>query len=539
MIGHVARPVPSIALFQRGAALGTVVVPIPQAVPLRPETFALFAAVALLVAFGTTRKPSFGIAALLIIEPFAVARVLGATTATLPKAALVGFLLGLALRRTSLAPLRAPVIRALVGGAAALVIVDALSILPATYLDAAGRETLKALEYFVAFLAAAIAYAADPDETLIWNALAVVSVLVCVLALVQEVTVAPSGFFLHGRIVPRIAGPLDGPNQLAGWLDLATPLLAARALFAGARLKPPSSASASSVGHAASPVVHAASSVRHAASFAGRSTSIANHAAPSILRAVSFTARAPLFSGLATLAVTTDLLTLSRSGIAAIVVGLAVVFVLAARAGHARRLLYALPLAIIPVVAVAALLTFANARGGVAEFAARFGDASEQNVENGLATRPVLWQAGLRMFASDPGLGVGAGNYELLTPTVGLVGVRTHANSVYAQALAETGVLGFAAVVWTFVAAAATMLRCAREPLFAGIAAATITLAVHETYDFLTFYPKVGDLWWLLLGIGAGAAVLRNRAARDHGVPETTRLAAGSIAAQPIATSPP
>ncbi len=147
-------------------------------------------------------------------------------------------------------------------------------------------------------------------------------------------------------------------------------------------------------------------------------------------------------------------------------------------------------------------------RGGVEEFAARFGSESEQRVENGLASRPVLWAAGLRMFASDPGLGVGAGNYELLTPTVGLVGVRTHANSVYVQALAETGILGFAAVVWTFVAASATLLRAAREPLFAGIAAATIALALHETYDFLTFYPKVGELWWLLLGIGAGGIVL-------------------------------
>ncbi len=398
------------------------------------------------------RKAALGIGVLLVVEPFAFAHVLGPTTLTLPKAALAGLLAGLFLRRASLAPLRAPAIRALLGGAAALVFVDALSIIPAVYLDAALRETLKALEYFAAFAAAAVAYADDPDEALIWNALAAVSALVCILALIQEATVAPSGFFLHDRVVPRIAGPLEGPNQLAGWLDLVTPLLVARALF----------------GKPAWP-----------------------------------------FAALATLAGTTDLLTLSRSGVVGIVVGLTVIVLFAARARLARRLLYAIPLAVVPLIAVAAILTFADA--GAGDLAARFETSSEQNVENGLASRPVLWRAGLQMFASDPGLGVGAGNYELLTPLAGLVGVRTHANSLYVQSLAETGVLGFAAVIWTLVAAIATMLRNARGPLLAGIGAGTIGLAVHETYDLLTFYPKVGELWWLLLGIGAGAVALRTR----------------------------
>ncbi len=406
------------------------------------------------------RKAAFGVAVLLVVEPFAFAHVLGPTTLTVPKAALAGLLAGLVLRRTSLAALRAPAIRALLGGAAALVVVDALSIIPAVYLDAALRETLKALEYFAAFAAAAVAYADDPDETLVWNALGAVSALVCVLALLQEATVAPSGFWLHGRIVPRIAGPLEGPNQLAGWLDLMTPLLVARALFG-------------------KPIW--------------------------------------LFAAISTLAVTTDLLTLSRSGVVGIVVGVAVIAFLAVRAGFARRLLYAVPLAVVPLIAVTTILTFANTRvgnlanTGASDIAARFQIASEQNVENGLASRPVLWKAGLQMFASDPGLGVGAGNYELLTPLVGLVGVRTHANSLYVQALAETGLLGLAAILWTLVAAVTTMLRNARGPLLSGIGAGTIGLAVHEAYDLLTFYPKVGELWWLLLGIGAGAVALRTR----------------------------
>ncbi|MDQ2992121.1 MAG: hypothetical protein M3R30_04780, partial [Candidatus Eremiobacteraeota bacterium] len=38
--------------------------------------------------------------------------------------------------------------------------------------------------------------------------------------------------------------------------------------------------------------------------------------------------------------------------------------------------------------------------------------------------------------------------------------------------------------------------------------AASIGLFVHQTVDDLVFYPKVGAIWWLLLGIAAASLAL-------------------------------
>ena len=50
-----------------------------------------------------------------------------------------------------------------------------------------------------------------------------------------------------------------------------------------------------------------------------------------------------------------------------------------------------------------------------------------------------------------------------------------------------------------------------RNAVVAGTLAATIALSLHQVVDDLVFFPKVGVLWWLLLGI---AAVHARRASR-------------------------
>jgi O-antigen ligase len=358
-------------------------------------------------------------------------------------------MLGLAARRTSLAPLRARSVRPIVLGTLAVAVVTALTAIPAIYIDATARETLKALEYLAVFAVAAIAIADEADETIVVNALGALAIVVCGLALVQVTHAAQSGIIIAGRTIPRVAGPLEGPNQLAGYLDLVTMIFFAYAI-------------------------------------------VRRDAFSRVVLAIAFA---------------TDVLTLSRAGLAGIVAGAVVVFFARGDARISRRF------AVACGALVATLAAFAIRFG----FAARFFTTNEVRRENGLGTRSELWTAAVTLWRKDPALGIGAGNFELQLPAAGLIGVRTHANSLYLQSLAEGGIALFSAVVWTLVAAIALALRDARRSIYLlGFAGAASAFAIHQLGDFLTFFPKVGTLWAALLGVAvARIAALRTAEAVD------------------------
>ncbi len=102
---------------------------------------------------------------------------------------------------------------------------------------------------------------------------------------------------------------------------------------------------------------------------------------------------------------------------------------------------------------------------------------------------------------------MGGGNYELELPRAGVTDAQTHANSLYLQSLAEGGLALFAATVGTLVAALLVLgRRAARSPLALAAFGATLALALHQLFDLLVFFPKVGLIWWLVLGLGAAAA---------------------------------
>jgi O-antigen ligase len=409
---------------------------------LDPLGIALYALTFVLVAFATRRRPVLGIVALVALDPFAFYRDIAGTTLTLPKFALLGTIVGLlldpAVRRGAWRGLTAASARPLALGLLLVVATTALSILQAEHRIPAFRETLKAFEYLVLFATVVVAFRADPEEGAVRIALGATLGAVAILALSQEVLGAPSGLWFFNHAIPRIAGPLEGPNQLSGYLGLVLPLVAAWVL-----LRRP-----------------------HPLEYA--------------------------LLGLGSMAL---VLTLSRAGTAAacIALGTAIVLAPSVRRG---RVLSSLAAGALAGLAVLGLF-------GSAGLIGRFSSLAEVERPGGVGTRAELWHAAVALWRNHPFLGIGSGNFELEIAKVGPRGVRTHANCLYLQSLVEGGLPSLGATLWTVVASVASFAAGPfSEPLVVGVLAASLGLATHQIFDLLIFYPKVGALWAILLGLG-------------------------------------
>ena len=113
--------------------------------------------------------------------------------------------------------------------------------------------------------------------------------------------------------------------------------------------------------------------------------------------------------------------------------------------------------------------------------------------------RMLLWSTALAVTRDHPWLGVGPDNFRhVYGRYLGLVtwDTRVHANNTYLEVLANTGVVGLAALAWLVVALFTAMWRGWRTtagdnlPLLAAAAAACIAIAVHGLVDsFLAFTP--------------------------------------------------
>jgi O-antigen ligase len=413
------------------------------------------------VAVATRRRPALGVAAVIAVDPFALYRDVGDTTLTLPKIVLLAMIAGLALRRDLGGALRDLAndrwARPLLVCGALVAFATALSIGVAEHRGPAVRETLKAIEYFVLFCTVVVALKLDPDELVVRVAIGATLGAVTVLALSQEVLGAPSGFWFFNHPIPRIAGPLEGPNQLSGYLGLTLPVVAAFVL----------------------------------------------------LRKPSRWEFALLALGSMAL-----VLTLSRAGTVAVVLSLALVVWLAPSPQRRNALL--------SIAAGAAAGLGILVLYGSTSLLARFSSVAEVERSGGVGTRGVLWRAAWMLWRQHPLLGIGAGNFELEIPKVGPAGVRTHANSLYLQALVEGGAPLAAATLATVAASIFSFARGPlRQPLVLGALAASAGLAAHQIFDLLVFYPKVGGMWWIVLG--AGVATLGTVAAPTPGRPAPAR----------------
>jgi O-antigen ligase len=410
---------------------------------LDPISAVAFALVFLGAAFVTTRRASYGVAMLVATMPFALARDAFGTTVTLPKSALLGVFAGLtAYAFASFRTLRPPA-RAISVALAAYLAIVTLSAFGALHPAAGARETLKVAQYLLTFVAAYWCANIDPDDRPIVAAVAFTAIAVALTALAQEAIGAPSGLFVGRAIVPRIAGVLEGPNQLAGYLQIVVAVLAAWSV--------------------------------------GR--------------------RSLLLQVALAFATCAGVLTLSRAGL----FGLAIVIVVAGAAyGRAawRAFWPAYAGAIAGGAVVCGWAVYAHTANVLRV------SLEESAYAGGVGDRHALWQAALRMWRAHPLLGVGAGNYELELEAYGAPGIRTHANSWFLQSLAEGGIALFAAtiallatILWSF----GRRLRSG-SPWVVAAFAASLALTLHQIADYLVFYPKVGGMWWLLLGVAAAAA---------------------------------
>ncbi|MGH7729518.1 MAG: O-antigen ligase family protein, partial [Vulcanimicrobiaceae bacterium] len=321
----------------------------------------------------------------------------------------------------------------------------------AQYRIPALRETLKAFEYLALFALVALADRADPDERPLRLALAGSLGVVALVALAQAIAGAPSVTLLLGHPIARIAGPLEGPNQLAGYLGIALPLVLALALARGAL---------------------------------------------------------PLEIAALALGAAALLLTLSRAGIVSTLIGLSLVALLCGRTRRSPATFALLAGLVAGAFAngLRAVLATGDLRALLA-LALYAGSASDPAQTGAVGHRGELWHAALVLWRRSPLLGIGAGNYERELGSVGLHGIRTHANSLYLQALAEGGIVLLVATLATVIAPIVAFARGPlREPLILGALGASVVLALHQTVDLLVFYPKVGELWWIALALGAARA---------------------------------
>jgi O-antigen ligase len=419
--------------------------PVVDLFPVIPalDPVAAIAFVALFVAAVavTSRRAAYGVCALVLTTPFAFYHALFATDVTIPKAVLLGVLVGLTTHAKGARQLRRQPAALLLAAIAFYLVATTESAFGAAHLDLALRETFKVVEYGLFFIAAYLCYRIDPDAELVAGAFAAVVVVVSLTALAQEFIGAPSGLYVGQAIVPRIAGVLEGPNQLAGYYEVT---VAAVAAWAGSR-------------------------------------------------------RTALLAAALVLATCADVLTFSRSGLLALAVVVAIVLLVQGRAAL-WVLRPALAGFLLGVLGVAGWGIYAHS-GNV------FRVSIESAYAGGVGNRAELWRAAWRMWLAHPLLGVGAGNYELELPFYGAMGVRTHANSWYLQSLAEGGVLLFLATVALITSTIVTFARNvrARSPWATAALAATVALALHQIGDYLVFFPKIGDTWFVLLGIGAAA----------------------------------
>jgi len=421
-----------------------------QRVPLDPWSATGFALIICVATYLGFRRSPWIAAMLAFAVPFAAYRDIAHTTITIEKCVVFGAALGLLLGGAPLWP-RSPGARRVLLAGAALLLAIILSAANATYEWPVVRELFKQAEYLVLFwCAATFVERIGRSQAYFIGGVAAAAAIVSTLAVSQAVIGgAPSGVWVNGHPLPRVAGTLEGPNQLAGFLEATLPILWVWPML-----------------------IFAWKPLRNYVTGASSAALI---------------------------------LTQSRAGIVIAALSYAVLWHLRLATARASLVSMTIGAALGLVVSAAWFVLWAHASFADIQRLFLFAVPGEPG---GVGTRLQLWPAAIELFRRHPIFGVGAGNFEMLLPTVGLHGIQTHASSLWLQTLAEQGIVGFAALLgFAYVAVRETFALRRDSALSLAAFLAIASLLAHQLIDDLFFFPKVAALCWLLLGMGTATVV--------------------------------
>lgn len=399
------------------------------------------ACVAALLAFLAWRKTKFAWIAVIAAAPFLMPVPIAGTTISIEKVVIVlAAAILIARKRLTFASLGGAGLWVL--GALALVTAGmALSGVGSQFHGAAIRETLKYAEYLLAFCVAYSAYRSDPDDAALQRAIAWIVCVVSLLALAQPFAEPVQRTIVEGHIIARVAGPLEGPNQLSAFLGLMLVALGA------------------------------------------------------LSRRLSGGLIAVFALGVFTLC-----LTLSRAGIAAFVFALVLLFAFTSWPRYRRTILWsaAAICAALFTLTVLAAVTYPSA--GLDRI---FGSSDAYN--GGLGSRVALWHAALVLWTQHPLLGIGPGNYELIVSRIvpGVrTHPNGYFFQVLAEQ-GILGALFFAGLVAVSLRLFLRNLN-GGGPVLAALLV-VVVINFHQLFDGLLLYPKVGIEYWALVAIGCAS----------------------------------
>ncbi len=121
-----------------------------------------------------------------------------------------------------------------------------------------------------------------------------------------------------------------------------------------------------------------------------------------------------------------------------------------------------------------------------------------------------LWKSCFHMFMSSPIIGTGTGNFDWVYPAHAIKGlsyslVANHANNMYINILAETGLLGFITFSWFFILLwkkAFDFYRTGVNPPFAtGFLGILLAVSIHGIFDYILYHPAMAMNFMVIMAI--------------------------------------